>query len=216
MRILVSGGTATPQRCRPKWDDWLGHLDIPAKGASRQALESSGLPVAADNGAFTGFNAGAFRRMVEKLKGLPTLLWVVCPDVVADAAGTLRLFEEWVPQLRSVVPVAFVLQDGQERLEVPWRYVDAVFVGGSTAWKVSEAAGDLVAEAKRRKLWAHMGRVNSLRRIRTAIDFGCDSVDGGQFSRWGDVKLDRGLEWVRHEARRHAQPSLFRGPDDAA
>lgn len=82
---------------------------------------------------------------------------------------------------------------------------------GSTRFKLSESAAELVAEAKRRKLMAHMGRVNSLRRIRTAIDFGCDTIDGGQFSRWGDVKLARSCQWIAAELERSKQPSLFDG-----
>ncbi len=210
MRILVSGGTATLRRVLPKWGHLLGRLTTPANGNSTASLVSAGLPWAADYGCFGGLDAPAFRRMLAKLGGTPGLLWVACPDVVADAAATLLLFEQWVFELRAAgVPVAFVLQDGQEALPVPWRYLDAVFVGGSTRWKLSEDAAALVAEAKRRKLWAHFGRVNSLRRIRTAIDFGCDSVDGGLFSRWGDAKLERGCEWVAAELARHRQPQLF-------
>lgn len=210
MRILVSGGTATLRRCLPEWAAGLGHLTSPATGSAVESMLATGLPWAADNGAFAGFEPGAFARMVEKVAGQPRLLWLACPDVVGDAAGTLRLFEEWMPQLRWRVPLAFVLQDGQESLPVPWRYLAAVFVGGSTRWKVGGAAARLVEQAKRHGLLAHMGRVNSLRRIRTAIDFGCDTIDGGQFSRWGDVKLERGCQWVQGELRlRRTYQPLF-------
>jgi hypothetical protein len=35
-----------------------------------------------------------------------------------------------------------------------------------------------VRDARRRGKWVHMGRVNGLRRLRIALDFGVDSVDG--------------------------------------
>jgi len=61
---------------------------------------------------------------------------------------------------------------------VPWDDFDALFIGGTTAWKLSEAVYQLCQEAKRRGKWVHMGRVNSLRRMRLAESFGCDSADG--------------------------------------
>ena len=200
MRILVSGGTATLARVATEHGDVLGRLTSPKTGSSVESLVASGLPWACDNDCFAGFDAGAYRRMLAKVAGAPGLLWVTCPDVVADAVETLARFAEWSPLLAAAgVPVAFVGQDGQERLPVPWGDFRCWFIGGSTAWKLSEASADLAAEARRRGKWLHMGRVNSHRRIRAAISFGCDSIDGGQFSRWGDVKLERGCEWVKAE-----------------
>jgi hypothetical protein len=48
----------------------------------------------------------------------------------------------------------------------------------TTAWKLGEACRVIVAEAKRRGVWVHMGRVNSLKRMRYAESIGCDSADG--------------------------------------
>jgi hypothetical protein len=87
-----------------------------------------------------------------------------------------------VPMLRRIRAAgyrpALVAQDGLEALPVPWEAFDVLFIGGSTAWKLSEACFSLIAEAKRRGKWVHMGRVNSLRRLRIAKSVGCDSVDG--------------------------------------
>lgn len=55
-----------------------------------------------------------------------------------------------------------------------------MFIGGSTEWKLSEEAAELGREAKRRGKWLHMGRVNSLTRLRIASHIGCDSVDGSK------------------------------------
>jgi hypothetical protein len=43
----------------------------------------------------------------------------------------------------------------------------------------------IVAEARARNVWVHMGRVNSLRRLAYAASIGCDSVDGTQ---WGSME----------------------------
>jgi hypothetical protein len=172
------------------------------------------MPWGVDNGAFSGFDPVAFRELVGRSAGKPGLLWVVCPDVVADARATLEMWRVWSPVLRSAsVPVAFVLQDGQERHELP--AADCYFIGGSTEFKLSEAAADLAAEGKRRGAWVHMGRVNSLRRLAIAHDMGCDSVDGSGYSRFAavarskgrtDMLLERHLRYVRELQKR---PLLF-------
>ena len=75
-------------------------------------------------------------------------------------------------------PVALVAQDGLEELHIARPKVDALFIGGTTEWNLGEGARQIAAEAKRRGVWVHMGRVNSLRRMRYAESIGCDSADG--------------------------------------
>ena len=125
----------------------------------------------------------------------PRLLWVAVPDVVGDADGTLELFRFWHPWLCHL-PLAYVLQDGAHRLgRVPWGApgLAAVFVGGSTRWKLGPDAAALVVEARRRGLLAHMGRCSTARRIRYAQSIGCTSFDSSRFSRWRTQLLDDGL-----------------------
>jgi hypothetical protein len=106
-------------------------------------------------------------------------LFATAPDVVADAAATLELSAPMLPRIAKLgYRPALVAQDGLEDLAVPWAEFDALFIGGTTAWKVGDAAAALAIEAKRRGKWVHMGRVNSLRRMRYAESIGCDSADG--------------------------------------
>jgi hypothetical protein len=149
-----------------------------------------------DNGAFSGFDPVSFRRLLGRVAGSDRLVWIACPDKVADARGTLALFEEWHEEVARAGPVAFVGQDGQEDLDVPWANFACFFIGGSTRWKLSEAAADLADQAKRRGKWLHMGRCNSRRRLRHARTLGCDSVDGTSMSRWGDHHLERFARWA--------------------
>ena len=111
-----------------------------------------------------------------------------------------------VPIIRAMgYRAALVLQDGATPETVPWREIDAVFTGGSTAWKLSEDAYRLIAEAKHRELWAHMGRVNSLRRLRAADVAGYDSADG-TFLTWApDKNTKRMGRWFENL---NIQPSL--------
>lgn len=218
MRILVSGQSRVVQRLAGSHCRWLGRLLTPSCRAGPAVLARTGLPWALDNGAFSGFDPEKFTRKLEQCVGVPGLLFVVSPDVVADARATLALWEWWALLIRSPgLPAAFVLQDGQEDHDLP--DADAYFVGGSTRWKLSRASVDLMAECRRRGKHLHVGRVNSLRRLRWAWECGADSVDGSGYSRFAavaaakgstDMLLERHLRYLaalEHEQAR--QPLLF-------
>lgn len=67
-------------------------------------------------------------------------------------------------------------------------------------------ATHMALEAKRRGKHVHMGRVNSLRRLRFARDIGCDSVDGTFLGFGPDVNIVRLQRWLDDIER---QPSLW-------
>lgn len=73
-------------------------------------------------------------------------------------------------------------------------HFDALFIGGSTEFKLSEFAATLAQMAKRRRKWVHMGRVNTRRRVRYAASIGCDSIDGTNFSMYRRTNLPWALE----------------------
>lgn len=187
MFVLVSGASKTVARLLPEHPN-LGVLVVPGEW---NALPAPGVTWAADNGAFSGFDEGRFRSFLLRLGSRGgDCMWVAAPDVVGDAAATLRLWRTWAPIIRArgLVP-ALVLQDGLDPRSVPWPEVGAVFVGGTTAYKLSASAAAVVAEAARRGLWSHMGRVNTMRRIFYAAAIGCRSVDGSSFSRFSRTHL---------------------------
>jgi hypothetical protein len=169
-------------------------------------METS-LPWAADNGAFAGFNEQKFLRMLDRIGGKKGCLFVVAPDVVTNARATLELFHAWHREIAARgLPVAFVAQDGQEALPVPWKRIDALFVGGSTEWKLSEHARALCRKAKAKGKWVHMGRVNTRKRMQLACSWNCDSVDGSGFSRWPDARIPKGLRWIGECASKQGCP----------
>lgn len=189
--LLVTHGQPTMERFA---SPYLGRLIQPRHYSSIEKTAASGIPWAADNDCFQGLDHVAFSAMLDRIKGLHGCLWVTCPDVVGDHTATVAQFYKWSHAIaRRGLPIAFVLQDGCTSSEVPWRDIAAVFVGGSTEFKMSDTAAELVTEAKRRGKWAHMGRVNSLQRIRHAAAIGCDSVDGTKYSRFVDTWLAEGL-----------------------
>jgi hypothetical protein len=148
------------------------------------SADVGGLDEAADNGCFGTFDERRFRRYLKRLAGRP-VRFITAPDVVGNHAATLAFWPLWLPVIRSHgLPAAFVVQDGATVEAIPWDECDAVFVGGTTAFKMGSVARSIIAEAKRRDKWVHMGRVNSRRRIQYASDVGCDSVDGSGFVRF--------------------------------
>jgi len=197
--VLLLATQAMPQM-RDHAHPSLGRLVTPRHYCSLR--EHAGWPWAADNDCFQGLDPDAYIAMLDALIGVPgQCLFVTVPDVVADAPATARSFEIWWRALaRRGLPAALVAQDGLEHLgcwlAMTWPRIDALFIGGSTSWKLGPAAEALVGEAKRRGKWVHMGRVNSARRIRYAASIGCDSVDGTKWVRWRDTYLDAGLQVV--------------------
>jgi hypothetical protein len=138
--------------------------------------------------------------MLDAIASAPrrSCLFATAPDVVGDARATAALFDRYAHEIeRRGLPLALVLQDGLDELPAwlarVWPRLAAVFVGGSTDFKLGEVAAGLVREAKRRGCWAHMGRVNSYRRLTYADAIGCDSADGTQWVRFRTHYLDAGL-----------------------
>lgn len=162
----------------------------------------------ADNGCFGKGYPGdaAWWAWLEALPDRDRCAFAVAPDVVGDAGATLVRSRPWLARIRELgIPVAFVAQNGLEDLEVPWSDFDVLFIGGDTAWKLGPAARELTAEAKRRGLTVHMGRVNSSTRLDYAAAIGCDSADGTFISFAPDQNLDRVARWLADLD----QPRLF-------
>lgn len=108
--------------------------------------------------------------------GTPGCLFAVVPDVVGDSEATDARWSEWAPLVKSLgYRPAYVTQNGCTAIPED---AGAVFTGGDDAWKLGAQAQALVADARSRGLWCHMGRVNSLKRLRFAAFHGYHSVDG--------------------------------------
>lgn len=167
-----------------------------------------GVVWAADNGRFNSPEHYSDERYLRWLSRQPKdqALFATAPDVVADHAATVEMSRPMLPRIRDAgYPAAFCAQDGATVDAIPWEEFDALFIGGSTDWKLSQAAAELIAEGKRRGKWCHVGRVNSYRRLRLAAVLGADSVDG-TFLRFGpDVNIPRLLGWLEEL---NAQPHL--------
>lgn len=191
----------------------LGMMCTPAEGRSPMQAHYW----AADNGCFGKGYPGDerwFAWLVKHADDADRCLFANAPDVflpelgIGDATATLRRSAPWLPRIRALgYPAGLVFQDGIEHLDIPWDDFDVMFIGGSTAWKLSPQVARLAAEARRRGKGVHMGRVNSKRRHTYATLIGCDSVDGTFLTYGPDVNLARLQAWT-------AEPDLFSHGDN--
>jgi hypothetical protein len=199
-------------------------LDQITTPASQNLLEP-GTDWCADNGIYSRAYPGD-GQYLRWLAGLPDparCRFAVAPDVVADHNATLA--RSW-PMLRRIrglgLPVALCAQNGATPDDMPWDYIDVVFLAGIVEcvpcgfvpdvadlpmqtcpeghqlaeWKTSAVAAAITAEAKRRGLWVHMGRVNTRSRVLAAKRMGCDSADGTYLAYGPDQNLPRLLSWL--------------------
>lgn len=199
MLLLVNGATQTVAR-QPL--DAVGHLLSPRAGNRLGTVTATGRMWAADNDAFLAWDQERYWKMLINISKADRsrLLWVTVPDVVGNAQETINRWHEWLPQLDYLgLPAAFVGQDGLGAIadEIQWHELECFFIGGSDEWKLSAEAEDFAREAKRRGKWVHMGRVNSVKRMRHAMEIGCDSIDGRSFSAWPDRYQPWGVKQIK-------------------
>lgn len=164
-----------------------------------------GFPHAIDNGAWTThqlnqkldpgaeplpFDGVSFGRVLTRFGD--TADWTACPDVVSGGLRSLELSLAWLPAVSNMCQRALIpVQDDAtgRRHMLPADVADllgpsvGIFVGGGTAWKLSTMAmwADL---ARSKGAWCHIGRVNSVRRIRKCALAGASSFDGTSASRF--------------------------------
>jgi len=184
-------------------DGW--RLLVSAKGR----LRTEGMPYALDNGAWWAwryghpFDVAAFMRALDRLGAGAD--WIVVPDILAGGKRSLDFSLSWLDVLRAYGrPLLLPVQDGLEPGDVlpHLRAELGIFVGGSTTWKLDtlSAWGET---ARRARCYLHVGRVNTVRRVRLCAAAGADSFDGSSVARYA-VNIPR-LTSAR------GQPDLFAG-----
>lgn len=180
----------------------IGMMCTPAEGRSPVLAAAW----AADNGCFgTGYPGDfAWRYWLRRHRAhVRRCLWATAPDVVGDAAATLRRSRPHFDAIRALgYRAALVAQDGLNAIGTPWDEFDTLFLGGTTSWKLGPRAAELVHEALRRGKTVHMGRVNSQKRWDYARSLGCSSADGTCLAFAPDANLRRVLSWKTASWRR--------------
>ena len=168
-----------------------------------------GIPWAADNDCFSQGDKFSPKTYADWLRKCQIYggkcLFAVLPDVVyrngnamvGDPRATLDRSLAALDTLQYLpFRWAFVLQDGAGCDDVPWNRIGAVFIGGSTRFKMGAEARELINIAKGKGLWTHMGRVNSWKRFHLAYSWGLDSVDGTYLRFGPDCNWPRLKRWL--------------------
>lgn len=180
MILLIPGNAAGIVGSIKMHRDHYGWLLTSKRSMTKQGLY--GLKFAVDNECFTQeFDPDKYRRLLKRvieIHGASDCLFATAPDVVGDALATWDRSHDFLKEIRSIgLPCALVAQDGLESMHIQWSAFDAIFIGGTTAWKLSSAAAWISAQARSRGKWVHMGRVNSVYRASRIIE-PPDSIDG--------------------------------------
>jgi hypothetical protein len=165
--------------------DW--RLMVSAKGS----LRHEGFPYALDNGAWWAhcneqpFDEAAFLKAVDLLGDGAD--FVVLPDMVGGGLASLDFSMGWHQRLPLRNPYLAV-QDGMTADDVSPLVGPGmgIFIGGTTEWK--EATIPLwCGVARQTGAKCHVGRVNTVRRIRLCAAHGVDSFDGSSISRFAST-----------------------------
>ena len=170
-------------------------------------------PYAIDNGAYTCFNqkkpfdSKIYLRYLD-LWG-SECLWTVIPDKVGNREETLIQADLWIPRIEGH-NLLICLQDGMIYDDIiPFLgRIYGVFLGGSTEYKLSKACywGHF---AQKHDLYYHIGRVNTVKRIRLCIQSGADSFDGTGMIRF-PTEGERISRWMKkHSIIHQNQLGLF-------
>lgn len=156
---------------------------------TRYRLRDPARPWAIDNGGFKQLDIKGWRSLLRREEHhKENCLFVSVPDIVGSAQRTLELFDVFAPELDGW-RVALVCQDGQEYARIPWDRISAVFIGGSTEWKLSRHVENIVKTAKILGKWVHIGRVNCPVRFKHFDDMGADSCDGSGMARYSHMRI---------------------------
>lgn len=186
----------------------LGCITTPAQGNVTFPAE---VDTIADNGCFSGrwTERKWWRWLIDQPR---TIRFAVAPDVFDPTGGechqaTLDRWAKFGPAIERIGHTpAFVCQVGATAATIP-DDAPVIFLGGTTEWKLGGDACAIVKRANTEGRWVHMGRVNTLSRIITATEMGCDSVDGTFLTYGPDRNLPRLLAYMKR-AEVLASPTL--------
>lgn len=191
MKIMLDCSPAKIEEYSKRYNYNFGQLRTPLT-----AYGLSGKLYGLDNGCFSKFKSDTWRRLLREAKEQELVnqpKFVCAPDIVADARRTLELFDMFYDEI-APLKVCLVLQDGIGNFSIDWNRVDAVFVGGSDAFKISTEAINACKVAKMLGKWVHVGRVNTVERVKNWIGL-ADSIDGSGISKY-DYMLEAVLNQI--------------------
>jgi hypothetical protein len=177
-------------------------FNIPNIGFLRNINSGNVIPIdqiwAVDSGCFSSKGFDWIRYHNWLLKRInPGCIFATVPDMVGNAKETIKSFERYKTLFNWLSNrLAFVAQDGLEDLEIPWSEFTTFFIGGTTDWKLSNTVKSLIKEAQNQGKMVHIGRVNTLGRIKHFAELHVDSVDGTTIVHAPDINIPKILRWI--------------------
>jgi hypothetical protein len=166
---------------------------------------------AMDCGGFNDrFDESLWLRTLDRAMKLPGWLFFTVPDrfdpgdIPGNFPATMDRWERYKDEVivRELIP-AWVAQNGATPDDIPTDAL-AVFIGGDDAWKVSEQAWAIVAAARARNCWTHVGRINGGPKFRAGYISCVDSCDGNVLKFGPSENIGRILGWLESTS----QPTL--------
>ena len=205
--IYLSG---TYSQILPQYRSQFGYM-LNVNQQIGSEIEAVKYPWMLDNGAFSRkWSVEVWYTRMSKLAAYnDTCIAAVVPDIILDAEATVARWYEYAPIVKALgYKAAFATQNGCVVDMIPWSELDVLFIGGSDEHRKREC-WPLIDEAKRRGLWVHVGRVNSVKNIMRYCQ--ADSVDGTHFKfESGHRRIEKILWAVRQcNARKCQQGLLF-------
>lgn len=177
MKFLIDGHKNRVELRQSQWfDGVVGQLLTPLTRYRRGADT-----FAIDNGCFTSFREKEFISLLKReYEFRDNALFVCAPDKVGCHKTTLKMYENY-HHLCAGFKIAFVAQDGYDGMPDE---VDALFIGGTNAFKDSQLAADAVADALNKNKHVHIGRINTAPRFLKFNKLGAHTCDGSGVSRY--------------------------------
>ena len=137
-----------------------------------------------DNGGFTGAKIEGFTKLIKnQFESRDQCLFAAVPDKVENHKETLSMWDDY-HSIADGYKKAFVVQDGFD--EWPSN-ADAIFLGGSTGFKDSYEAEQIVKAALNNDMHVHIGRVNTFQRFYHFHCIGAHTCDGSGISMYDDM-----------------------------
>lgn len=152
--------------------------------------------IGVDNDRFNKFYSNeSFLKLLIYLstfKEKERIKFIAAPDVPFNSQETLKDYFNWYPLIKNILnlPVALVTQDGMTFDNLEWDKIDAIFVGGSTEWKLGIESQKIIKKAQELKKWVHVGRVNTPDRFNLCRFLQVNSIDGTSFSMFYKKQVD--------------------------
>jgi hypothetical protein len=184
-------------------------IDFPTRGQLLTPLTGYCLDdktiFAIDNGGFTSQNPEKLDKLIQRsLPFIDRCRFICMPDVPGSAIRTLELFHIFKKKYTNL-PIALVIQDGQENLPIPWEELSGIFIAGRGEYKMTSCTTDIIKTAKWLKKWVHIGRLSNAEKFHHFNKLGADSFDSSVLVR----DFDDRLSGIKRAVRGEKEPGLF-------